>query len=132
MKVTGKTTHTTVLTGEITKAEITAFIRQQLNIPEGAQVSVFVRADDSRGASPIEAGEVLFLVEAFRDLPAVPLRFEVTFEGEIPLAAPEPTTPEPGPMCTIIGCHFPSLAGGLCASHMSEAHRRRHNTLPSR
>lgn len=104
MKITVKTVHTTTIDGSISEADLKAYVRERLKLPESTDVEIFGLDYETE------------------------LGFKVAVREE-DAAAPEPV---PEQRCTAGDCQFPSLAGGLCASHMSEAHRRRHATLPSR
>lgn len=103
MKISVKTVQTTTIGGSLSAEDVKAHIRERLKLPETADVVL----------GP--------------DLLSEELSFEVTVTGEVGPPAPE----EPA-RCSVGECQFPSLAGGMCPSHLSEAHRQRRQTLPSR
>lgn len=109
MKITVKTTQTTTIVGSLSEADLATFIRERLKLPESAQVAVHNIDTDEE------------------------LAFRVTLSEDVgPSAEALPVPVREEHRCSVPGCQFPSLAGGLCPSHLSEGHRRRHNTLPSR
>lgn len=102
MKVTGTTRHTTTLEGEVSEAELIAFLGTQIHIPEGAEVRILV--GDLARAIDLSLGE--------------PLRFRIVFSGDVPLAE---SPGQPGvARCSASDCRFPSLQRGLCASHLAK------------
>lgn len=114
MKITNiKTTQDTVIQGEITEADLQECVRATLatrGITIGKAVPLFYVLDhtSSEGRAYI------------RDDEKDPVHFEVRITGEVPTPIQEPPA-----RCSVGECKFPSLAGGMCASHLSEAHRQR-------
>lgn len=110
MKLTDhQSTTTTVIKGEIPHSDLVESIRlaflqspAALELPKDAKIALWF------DSANIEEGDHI--------------GFTVTFESATPV--PSPATDD-APMCSVGDCKFPSLAGGMCASHLSEAHRQR-------
>jgi hypothetical protein len=77
MKLSGRTTRTTVIEGELDVVELSAYVRQTLNIPEDVKLRFY--AGEPPHDTDLNAG--------------VPLRFNLVLQTEDPLPPPALTTP---------------------------------------
>lgn len=77
MKLTGQTTRTTVIEGELGVDELAAYVRQTLHIPEDVKLRFY--AGEPPHDTDLNVG--------------VPLRFNLVIQTNEPLPPPELTSP---------------------------------------
>ncbi len=84
MKVSGKTTRTTVIDGEISVEELAAYLRLTLHVPEGVDVKFYAGEPphdiDLNVGVPLRFSLVLFHQQPVFDLPASPSSSGPPFE----------------------------------------------------